>query len=737
MIGHGFHPNSTSFEIVFIHPKKAHTFFFEKKQTNNVRLRFFIRPPTPPLPHTHTHTHTPTFVFVFAERDFIMLKTARLKAASASVVAMTNDAPMQTTSTSIERARVERPPISSNLLHDVFEGVMCMKVVPWHVMQNTTGVDVSDETQLMLPLPCEFEFMQTYGQLLPSKQPTLTTASFYGGDEQVDNRQAVADWKRNRMKRARNMFSHWTHQTASCVVVNDDDAAVATEDHFGGSTGDHHHDDDDNVCNGANAGRPSIMQTLHDIGFATPVPTTKVVGVPRQSFELRSQNVSLAAYDSFANERELTSHRKALTAVTRKQLQQMNARVKMIEKLMNSKACHYYAGPLESVETGERMTALSWPFTFSDEMEDADKALLRSLVPKQYVNSDKPPFILWGAAGDPIMAMLQSLPFVQIAPVKDKASVGKDRGFRQDLGYSIGTVSLYRAERKDWYDCINSYKNGHFQAQRATMTRCGMPNCCVDFIVEFPSGFMRLENGASSGGGGGMVSLASTTQTTSVEVLMEEFAMHRAIEATTLHQFGIHTRRTVNFFDTVNVLLDDVYKILEHGAAKFANRMDNRSVCFTPDTTLSASEALSSVGRKSDLDSRHQFVMSFKSSLMQITERSLHALYDRYGSVAKLVAAYVACPENDRDSMLIREVQLKDQNKYSIFGVKENEEDDFASVANAKAAGKRAPKNSAPFGPATSARIHRFLFNLPPLETKQSKGRANRKRVRHDDDDDE
>jgi len=622
---------------------------------------------------------------------------------------------------------------------------MSMKVVPSHVLQNSIDVDATDTTQLMLPMPCEFEFMQTYGQLLPESrskftQSTLIMESDVGGASSYANRTAVTDWQRNRMKRARNMYSHWKHQSASCVrheSVHLDDvthtAAVGGDDDHG-----YPHDDDDATPSG-------IMETLHDIGFVSDDATlhehstTTTRRVTPKVWEIRSQNVSLAAYDSFACERALTSHRKPLTAVTRKQLHQMNARVKKIETIINSSACHYYAGPLEHAETGQRMTKLSWPFTYSDEMEDADRELLRTLVPKHYVNSNKPPFILWGAAGDPIMCMLESLPFVQIAPIKDKVATygSKDRGLRQDLGYSVGTVSLYRAERKDWYDCMSSYKLGRYQAQRATMTRCGMPNCCVDFIVEFPSGFMRLESGGTGSGGGGMMSLDATNQTSSVDVLMDEFAMHRAIESTTLHQYGIHTRRTINFFDTVNELLDDVYKILEHGATKFSNRMENRSVCFTPDTTMSASEAMPSIGRKSDLDSRHQFVMFFKSSLMQMTERSLHALYDRYGSVAKLIAAYNACPENDRDGMLVREVHLKDQNKYSIFGVKENEEDEFASVANAKAAGKRAPRNTAPFGPTTSARIHRALFNLPPLEPKQSKGRANRKRVRADNDDDD
>jgi hypothetical protein len=630
----------------------------------------------------------------------------------------------------VNNAMIKRPPLTRQLLQDVFEGDIDMTIIPYSLANRCDPSETGDEYIAIQPR--DFQFMNTCGQMIGT-QPSIASYMAMTNAQRSSDR----EWKRARMNTALTCDTLWDRHVREWQPR---DTALCSTFHTGDES--HHHDDDvadeshDAVHvrdqRGFEGGRPpSLGETMARLDPRRPPPTIVPEKVIDATFHgdtgKNGINVSLRSYDAFACQRSLKSHKERLNPVTEQMLHQMNERVRRIETEMNKPSCHYYAGPLEHVETNERVTKMSWPFVHGDEMEETDKELLRTLIPKKFTNAHKPPFILWGAAGDPIMELLAPLPFVQMAPVKDKASVGKDRGFRQDLGYSIGTVSLYRMERKDWTDCMESYTSRHYQAQRATMSRSGLPSCCMDFIVEFPKclldGSLTSSNGPNN----------------TLDMFMKDYAMHRAIEATTLHEYGIHTRRTLHLFDTVNHILDDIHKILEHGAAKFSKRMDGHSTCFTPDTTTTASAVLSNVGRKSDLDQRHQFVMAFNSSLMQMSERSLHALFEQYGSVSNLIQAYLKCPESQRDDMLTREVQFKDAHKYSIFGVKDDEDDDVSS-ANAQIAGKKkAPKPKAPFGPATSARIHRFLFSLPPLEPKTTKGRAKRKRVGQDnaDDDDE
>jgi hypothetical protein len=411
-------------------------------------------------------------------------------------------------------------------------------------------------------------------------------------------------------------------------------------------------------------------------------------------------------YDAFERAYALKTHRHALTPFTSMLLKLINDEVAHIRKFANDKQCKVYVGPLEQEmwENGEvigrkPIEGLTCPFNDSAEMDDDYKLILERSIPRHYKNSSKPTVVLWGAAGDPVLDMLQGLPFLQIVPAVAKNG---NNGIRQDTILSVGHYSVDRNERKAWQDALKSYYTNHYQAQRAMMSRCGMPNCCVSFLHEDPEDCDFSRQGFDLG------------------KFSSELLMQRKIESTTLQVHGIHTRRSWHLFDSVLMLLCDIGAIMKHGSGRYIQRCKSQALCGIRDTTTTATEVLTGVGRKSDLDHRHQFMGSFKSVLMRLEDAALEALYDTYPNHAALIKAYERTPEELRDELLETTVKYKDAQRFSMFG--------------SKAATARQKK---PFGPTASMRIHRMLYGLPMPEAKQSKGRTNRKRMRSEEEEDE
>jgi hypothetical protein len=682
-----------------------------------------------------------------------------------------------------------RPLLSAQLLRHVFGDADGLCMYPRPVLTNASFDSLEP---LVLPVPRQWEYMQTVGQLLPTLANTKKNVSAIVQhlNEASDTRQALREFKKRRMDRDSKLFCNATQQLASCTldVVEpppapslsqiarmepgesrwqqqrhaddpyDDELVPSSNENVaipvdGGDSDDDDADDDTTRGRGGS----DILQclALAGLGLSTaahenPRPpsslhTNKAALVPQAGMPAPfSRPIRIDSFNYWANALKVTGMRRQDFLPIEVSLIENGMRiVEQIEKLMNAKP-HYNAGPLIDPETGNPIGKLASPFSASDEMSAQDAATIHTFTDYTLVNSHLPRFILWMAPGDQLTDMMMGLPFLQVAPAVT-GGTNRTKGLRQDLIYSIGRVSVYRAERKNWNDCLSSYWTKHYHAQRANMTRCGMSNCCVDFIVEYPRAMFidRSSNHVSAAHGSYHHQQQPPQQPpvgqhlTQLDILMQEYGKHRAIEASTLQQSGIHTRRTIHLFDTVNMVLDDIRKLLEHGCAKYQNRVDHRPVCFTPDTSVSSSEMLSNKGRKSDLDNRHQFVVAFHASQMGVAERPCHALYDRYHSIRDLIMAYEKCDPDERDDMLLREVAYKDEAKYTLFGVAEEEE--TATEMNAKlakgkrksAAGSASGKggkgaSKAPFGAVLSARIHRFLYNLPAKVPKQSKARANR-----------
>lgn len=433
----------------------------------------------------------------------------------------------------------------------------------------------------------------------------------------------------------------------------------------------------------------------------------------------------------------MITHRHPLNLLTTSLLNIINARVAAIAKFIDKPACFYYAGPLVDPYTQERIVEkLRWPFDLDDTMSDSDWKEMRALVPHGQPNAHKQPFVFWLPKGEPIAHFFEKLPFVQIVSPMDK--VNHPDGFRHDVGMSIGASGIRISERKDWYDQLGSYMSGHYQGQRATMSRSTIGNCHTDFMAEYPSwvtdGSLAVQHGDGTVRAVGGLVLTP-------EMVEHEFGMNDAIESTTLHTYGIHTRRPIHMFHTVSLLLAGIHKILEKGDVRYQNRAAGLPTCFTPDSKMSASDGvkIGKVGHKTDLQARDRFVLSF-CSWMTIAKHALHALFDTYKSHEGLIKAYLDCPEDQRDLMLMNEVSFKDLATYNMFDldvndplldtggiqVKKGGGGGGGGAARGSSAGAKQAPIKRPFGKMLSTRIHRFLFGLPDPVTKARGGRKER-----------